>query len=69
MISFILIILGIWFLTRLLKNTGAPTIQPIKSTCPPHSWSWEKVYNEDGSFHHQHIVCAKCGPLHGIKDE
>lgn len=34
-----------------------------KSTCPPHQWSWQKTYNEDGTERGERITCAKCGPL------
>lgn len=70
MITFIVIcfIIG-WLLGTIVNTIEASTKKEvIKSTCPPHSWSYHNVYNEDGSLHHQHLVCAKCGPLHGARE-
>lgn len=39
---------------------------PAKSTCPPHQWSWQKMYNEDGTERGERITCAKCGPLRSL---
>lgn len=44
-------------------------IETKTPSCPPHSWKYESVYNEDGSVNHTYLVCTKCGPLHGAKDE
>lgn len=71
MISFLLIMFCVFCFVKLLSLSDK-TIQsnPLnKVNCPPHLWTWERVYNDDGSVHHQHLVCKKCGPLHGEKDE
>ena len=70
MIEFILIFALVYLTAKLMNslvtykvmNTTKPTV--IKS-CPPHQWSWVEVKQDDGSVHHKHMACAKCGPLHG----
>jgi Fe2+ or Zn2+ uptake regulation protein len=70
MIIFILSFLIGWLLFSLIlsaHNVGKS--EPFASKCPPHQWSYKKVYNEDGTVHHEHLVCAKCGPLKGEADD
>lgn len=71
LINVILIALIVFFLASAINNVAAnqQKQEPIKPTCPPHSWQYEKVYNEDGSVHHEYLVCKKCGPLHGVKED
>jgi hypothetical protein len=70
MITFILSFLIGWLLFRLiLPAPQVSKFEPIASKCPPHQWSYKKVYNEDGTVHHEHLVCAKCGPLRGEANE
>ena len=72
MLNLILIFIAVYFVAKLIDSMARASNKPTitsKPACPPHSWSWVKVYNDDGSVNHQHIVCAKCGPLHGVSDE
>ncbi len=73
LINIILIFVCIYFVAKIMNSVAAVAEKEksqftVKSTCPPHSWSWVPVYNENGGVHHEHIVCAKCGPLRGVRE-
>lgn len=63
-------ILGIILFGPALRSAAQKDSElQVVPKCPPHQWSWKKVYNDDGSLHHEHLVCAKCGPLRGESNE
>lgn len=34
-----------------------------KKKCPPHSWTWQEIVDQDGTKQGERIVCKVCGPL------
>ncbi len=66
MISLIVLFVCVFILAKALnKSQAAAAPAPVKAACPPHSWSYQPVYNEDGSVRQTRLVCAKCGPING----
>lgn len=44
-------------------DTTTGTIEVKVKRCPPHSWLWQEIVDQDGVKQGERIVCKVCGPL------
>lgn len=64
----LLIVVVLFFLfdmTRQLHKDAAydSKVKIQVKKCPPHSWFWQEILDQDGNRVGERIVCKTCGPL------
>jgi hypothetical protein len=48
------------------EHSNQITVQ--KKQCPPHSWFFQEIVDQDGNKQGERIVCKVCGPLSASLD-